>query len=252
MLDALGDRGRELARQHQVRAVADDHEDLALGRGELDAHAARDLVAHARVAVLDVVALAGRVARAPELVQVAGHRAGRAHDDAGLAGRVVDRADDRRPGWAAAPSRGATSRATSSPHAARLVGGARASTPRRRASRPARRAARRARARASATTARPLCLAASNAATLMLTKRTSGVLEGRLRRGREVAPARADADHEVGVAGQPVGGRRAGRADRAERRADGRTAARHGPACVSPTGMPVASTNARSASVASL
>ena len=67
----LGDRGDELAGQHQVRAVADEHEDVALGRGELDAHAARDLVAHARVAVLDVVALAVGVARAPELVQVA-------------------------------------------------------------------------------------------------------------------------------------------------------------------------------------
>ena len=42
------------------------------------------------------------------------------------------------------------------------------------------------------------------------------ILERRLRRGREVAPPRADADHEVGVAGQPVGGRRPGRADGAE------------------------------------
>ena len=90
-LDPLGHRGRQLARQHQVRAVADHHEHLALGRGELDAHPARDLVAHARVAVLDVVAL--RVARPPQLVQVARHRAGRAHHHAGLAGGVVDRAD---------------------------------------------------------------------------------------------------------------------------------------------------------------
>ena len=42
---------------------------------------AGDLVAHARVAVLDVVALA--VARAPQLVQVAGHRARRAHHHVG-------------------------------------------------------------------------------------------------------------------------------------------------------------------------
>src|ERR671930_191539 len=84
--DPLGDGGDELARKHQVRPVADEDEDLALGRGELDAHATGDLVAHARVAVLDVVALAGGVAGVPELVQVAGRRARRAHDHAGLAG----------------------------------------------------------------------------------------------------------------------------------------------------------------------
>ena len=67
--------------QHQVGAVADQHVDLALGRGHLHAEPAGDLVAHARVAVLDVVAL--RVARAPELVQVAGHRARGADDDVG-------------------------------------------------------------------------------------------------------------------------------------------------------------------------
>ena len=38
-------------------AVADHHEHLALGIGQLDPEAAGDLVAHARVAVLDVVAL---------------------------------------------------------------------------------------------------------------------------------------------------------------------------------------------------
>ena len=92
-LQPLLDRGDELARQHQVGAVADEHVDLPLGRRELDAEAARDLVAHARVAVLDVVAL--RVARAPELVQVAGHRAGGADDDVGRRGRVVDGADHR-------------------------------------------------------------------------------------------------------------------------------------------------------------
>ena len=92
-LDPFRDRRHEVAGQHEVRAVADHHVDLALGCGELDADPAGDLVAHARVAVLDVVALAERIARPPELVQVAGRGAGGAHDDAGLAGRVVDRPD---------------------------------------------------------------------------------------------------------------------------------------------------------------
>jgi hypothetical protein len=65
-LVALLDRGDDLAREHQVGAVADEHVDVPLGGGHFHAEPAGDLVAHARVAVLDVVAL--RVARAPELV----------------------------------------------------------------------------------------------------------------------------------------------------------------------------------------
>ena len=91
--DPLGDRGHQLAGEHQVGAVADEHEHLALGRGELDPDPAGDLVAHARVAVLDVVALAVGVAGAPQLVEVAGGRAGGADDHARLAGGVVDGAD---------------------------------------------------------------------------------------------------------------------------------------------------------------
>src|SRR5215211_8582422 len=73
----LLDRGDYLGAHHQVGAVPDHHVDLALGRGHLDAKAASDLVPHARVAVLDVVAL--RVAYSPELVQIPRHRARRAH-----------------------------------------------------------------------------------------------------------------------------------------------------------------------------
>src|SRR5215211_3554535 len=73
----LQDRGDYLGAHHQVGAVSDHHVDLALGRGHLDAQAAGDLVPHARVAVLDVVAL--RVAYSPELVQIPRHRARRAH-----------------------------------------------------------------------------------------------------------------------------------------------------------------------------
>ena len=57
---------------------------VAVGRGELDPHRARQLVAHARIAVLDVIALTVGVRRPPQLVQVAGHRAGRADDDVAL------------------------------------------------------------------------------------------------------------------------------------------------------------------------
>src|SRR5687767_10956933 len=70
--------GDELLREHEVRPVADEHEDVALRRGHAHAESPRDLVAHRRVAVLDVVTL--RVTRSPELVQVAGHRAGGADD----------------------------------------------------------------------------------------------------------------------------------------------------------------------------
>src|SRR5690606_35214643 len=51
-----------------------------------------DLVAHAGVAVLDVVAL--RIAGTPQLVQLAGHRPGGAHDDVARSGDLVDRTDD--------------------------------------------------------------------------------------------------------------------------------------------------------------
>ena len=115
-LHALLDRGDELARQHQVGAVADEHVDVALGRGHLHADAAGDLVAHARVAVLDVVAL--RVAGAPELVQVARHRARGADDDARRRRGVVDRAEHlalRRQRPVARASRGAPPRRPTRP-----------------------------------------------------------------------------------------------------------------------------------------
>src|SRR5215211_929445 len=88
----LLDRGDYLGAHHQVGAVPDHHVDLALGRGHLDAKAASDLVPHARVAVLDVVAL--RVAGAPELVQIPRHRARRAHHHVLRRREGVDRPDD--------------------------------------------------------------------------------------------------------------------------------------------------------------
>jgi hypothetical protein len=86
--DALGDGGDDLGVQHQVGAVADEHDDLARRLRELDADARGDLVPHAGEAVLDVVAL--RVAAAPQLEQVAGHGARRVDDHGPAADRVVD------------------------------------------------------------------------------------------------------------------------------------------------------------------
>ena len=90
-LRVLLDRRDDLLRHHQVRAVADEHVHLAIGGRKLDAESARNLVAHAGVAVLDVVAV--RVRDPPELVQLAGHRAGGADDDVARSRRIVDGAD---------------------------------------------------------------------------------------------------------------------------------------------------------------
>src|SRR4029453_14282729 len=94
--------GGKLLGHHQVGPVADEDEDLAVGRSELHPEATSDLVAHARVAVLHVVAL--WVPGAPQLVQIAGHRACRAHDDAPGTGDVVHTTDHlalRHAVWAA-------------------------------------------------------------------------------------------------------------------------------------------------------
>ena len=64
-LQALLNRGHQLGRVHQVRAVADQDEDLAVGLSQADAQAGGDLVAHARVAEFEMTApAAGRRPRA--------------------------------------------------------------------------------------------------------------------------------------------------------------------------------------------
>src|SRR5829696_3037543 len=91
-LTTLLDGGDDLGVHHQVGTIATHHVDLAFGGRHLHAEAAGDLVPHARVAVLDVVAL--RVARPPELVQVPGHGTCRADDDVLGIGERVDRPYD--------------------------------------------------------------------------------------------------------------------------------------------------------------
>ena len=90
-LDALLHGGDQFGGHHQVRAVADHDEHVAVGGGHPDADAAGDLVSHAGVAVFDVIALA--VAGAPQLVQVAGHRARRAHHHVARIGQRVGQPD---------------------------------------------------------------------------------------------------------------------------------------------------------------
>ena len=118
-LEALLDRGDQLGRHHQVGPVADHDEHVAVRAGQPDAEPAGDLVAHAGVAVLDVVAL--RVPDLPQLVQVTGHRAGGAHDDVARVGEVVDQAEHlalgEQPLRRLAPRRG-TPRRRSASHAA--------------------------------------------------------------------------------------------------------------------------------------
>ena len=73
-LDAEHDRGRDLRIHHEIGAVADHHDDLAVGLRHLHADAAGDLVAHAGIAVFEMVG--GGRARLPQLVQFARQAAG--------------------------------------------------------------------------------------------------------------------------------------------------------------------------------
>src|SRR5262249_8182983 len=77
-LHVLLEGGDDLLRHHEPRAVAYHREDLAVWRGHLHAEGPRDLVAHAGVAVLEVVAPG--VPRGPELVDAAGQAVRRAYD----------------------------------------------------------------------------------------------------------------------------------------------------------------------------
>ena len=85
------DRGRDLRVHHEVAAVADHDEDLAVRERQLRPEAPGDLVSHARVAVLEVVA--ARIPRPPEAVELAGEAARGADDHVARARGPVDRAD---------------------------------------------------------------------------------------------------------------------------------------------------------------
>ena len=194
--------------QHEIRAVPDERVHLAVGRRELHTKGAGDLVAHTRVAVLDVVLLA--IACAPELVKVAGHRARSAHDDVRGRGPLVHGPDDlalrgqRRvsdrvqPGHLRVPRapelRGF--RAIPALNAIvdlgeRLESGARVRND-----------------------SDPGMLRRVELGDVHVDKAHRGVRERGLRPCGEVGPSRADPDHHVGIRGEPVRGQRPGRADR--------------------------------------
>ena len=84
-------RCRDLGVQHQVAAVADQHDHLTLGPSQLDAKAAGDLVAHAGVAVFQVVG--ADLPRLPQLVQLTWQSTGGADHDGVLRCGTLDRAD---------------------------------------------------------------------------------------------------------------------------------------------------------------
>jgi hypothetical protein len=87
-LDAHHDGGRDLGIHHEIAAIAHQHDNPPLGKSELHPQPAGDLIAHAGIAVFQVIAL-GR-AGAPELVQLARQAAGRRHHDVGIARLAVD------------------------------------------------------------------------------------------------------------------------------------------------------------------
>ncbi len=89
-LDAFLHRGDQLGRHHQVGAVADQREHLARRVGQPGADRRRDLVAHAREAVLDVVL--PRLLGTPQLVQVLGHRPGRVDHHVAVVKDLVEHA----------------------------------------------------------------------------------------------------------------------------------------------------------------
>src|SRR5688572_17249288 len=87
-------RGRDLGIHHEVTAVPDQDRDYAVGVRHLYAESARNLVPHAGVTVLEVIA--ARLGTAPQLVQLAGEPARGADDRRALAERAVDGAQHLR------------------------------------------------------------------------------------------------------------------------------------------------------------
>ena len=194
--------------QHEIRAVPDERVHLAVPRGQLHAQRARDLVAHARVAVLDVVLLA--VTRPPELVKVARHRARSAHDDVHGRGRLVHGPDDLtlrgqrlvsdrvQPGHLRVPRAPELRGFLAIPAlnaivdlGERLESGARVRDD-----------------------SDPGMLRRVELGDVRVDEAHRGVRERGLRPGGEVGPSRADPDHHIGIRGEPVRGQRPGRADR--------------------------------------
>ena len=203
------------------------------GCGHPDPHRGRDLVAHAGEAELQVAGpAAGGV---PHLLQVTGRAAGGGDDDVAGPGVLLQDADDLALGehrvgggddvgigWhrglveqlvrvrARRPARSPRRRSSSSTRARQAAVGVRCPRGRRRRSGRPGPAWRRRRCRWRRAGPRRATL------TLMLANRTSGLAKMRVRAGGEVGQPRADGEHQVGLAGQGVGGRGALQADAAD------------------------------------
>ena len=89
-------RAVEVAVHHQVRAVADQGDHLAVGHGHLRSPGPRDLIPHAGVAVLAVERM--DALRAPPADQLAGESPRGGDHVGGRTGGPVDRSDDLRVG----------------------------------------------------------------------------------------------------------------------------------------------------------
>ena len=90
-LEVLLERSHQLGRVHQVGAVADEDIDLALGLCQADAEAGRHLIAHAGVAKLQMASAAGR--GIPQLEQIARRTPGSRDDRVAGAGLVIEGLD---------------------------------------------------------------------------------------------------------------------------------------------------------------
>ena len=216
-LHALLDGGDDLLRHHQVGAVADHDHDVAVlagvEGGHLDAQAAGDLVAHAGEAVLHVVALA--VAGAPQLVEVAGHRAGGADHDVLRPAEAVDRRRAPRTAPAAGAWPRSCERCTVASHSrASAVARSVWSLGRRPAGQRVGELLEPAAGVALSDHGRQLV--GVDRGDVEVDEAHAGVGEDGLGGGGEVAVAGADADDDVRLGGQGVGGRGAGGADGAD------------------------------------
>ena len=201
--------------EHQVAAVADQHDDLALWIRHLDADAAGDLVAHARVAVFDVVGAGTR--GAPELVQFARQRSGGADDDV-VRRRVRMRAlhcadhfalvrQRRRSDFAAADDCG-------DGFAPRLRGGDGAFLPLARR-RPAGAAPRERVERRGGIGRNRDRTSLQRVVRVDIDSEDCRLREERMRSGGEVGEPRTERDHDIGVTGERIRRSRPGHADRA-------------------------------------
>src|SRR5690606_28692406 len=97
-LEAERNGGCDLRVHHQIAAITHHHDYVAFRARELHAYAASDLVAHARVAVFEVIGVA--MLRSPKLVQFAGQTACRAHHCAIFSDRAIHRAEHLGVSWA--------------------------------------------------------------------------------------------------------------------------------------------------------